>query len=404
MAERSDQPQNPSSTSEQPEVYEVRQDKDGALRLSRKGFLYFSAALGGSLLLRGFCPRFGGRLASSGEVQARMAAFPRVYIHTAPSIASNIAETLRQNDYVRLISDHPELGWVEVSTRNGQRLPSSTATHTQPHLTFSAQLRGGDHKQNYALAHAPTLACGEAIQNGDFEVGGSAWIEESTGTIIRNDWPDPYQGSWVAWFGGLDAVERLTQLFHVPADVEDAQTLTFYVKVITEETSTQVSDTLDLRFLNASGNPITSDIKIANNTTPTDWFRVAVDLTGITTVADTDIQVQFECTVNSSYSTSFVVDLVSLNLVCGSVTPQFYLFLPVVSTEPTATPTSTPTATPRPSATPCPSYDPCPSYCSSDCTSDCRTDYCSSDCSLDCIYDCTFDCIYDCGADWCYYN
>ena len=419
MTERSNQPQNPPAGNEHPEVYSISQDKDGSFHFSRRDFLYFSAAIGGTLLLRGVCPRFGAKSAPSEPIQAGMMPLPGVYIHTTPSIASNIADTLHQNDIVRLISDHPDLGWVEVATRSGQHgwvkrsfvdfsqaIKSSspnfslsstltpTPTQTHPPRTLSIELRGGDNNQVFAAGPAQT--CSEVIQNGNFEAGsGPPWVEVSTGGIVRIDHPAPYQGSWVAWFGGVDAIERLTQLFHVPADVEDAQTLTFYIQVSSDETGTQVYDTFDLRFLDAGGNPISSDFSIANNTTLTNWQYIPFDLSGMTQFADQDIQIQFECNVNDTNSTSFAIDLVSLNLAC-KLTPTYYIYLPVVVREPIPTPTSTPS----PSATPCPSHNPCPSHCSSDCSSDCPSDYCSSDCVLDCVYDCPFDCIYYCSFDW----
>lgn len=433
MTEQSNQPQNPSAGNEHPEVYSVSQDKDGSFHFSRRAFFYVSAAIGGTLLLRGVCPRFGAESAPSGPAQAMTKPLPRVYMHTGPSIASNVADTLQPNDLVRLINDHPDLGWVEVVTRSGQHgwversfvdfsraikssSPnfdlSSTLTpapkRTHPPLTCSIQFRGRDNDPKKVFPAGLAQSCGEAIQNGDFEAGSVSWVEESTGYIIRDDWPDPYQGSWVAWFGGVDAVERLTQLFHVPADVQDAQTLEFYLKVTTEETGEQVYDTFCLRFLDAGGNPISSDIMIADNTTPTDWLYISVDLNGMTEFAGEDIQIQFEADVNISQYTHFVIDLVSLDLICEATptptatsTPlaKYYIYLPLIARAPTPTPTATPTFTPSPSATPCPSHDPCPSHCSSDCSSDCVY-VCPSDCTFECIYECTFECIYDCSYDW----
>jgi len=379
MKERSNQPQNPPAGNEHPEVYSVSQDKDGSFHFSRKGFLYFSAAIGGTLLLRGICLRFGAKSASSEPVQAGMAPLPRVYLHAAPSITSNIADTLQQNDFVRLISDHPDLGWVEVATRSGQHgwvkrsfvdfsraIKSSspnfdlsstltpTPTQTHPPLTSSIQMRGGDNNPKNVFSAGQAQSCGEVIQNGDFETGSVSWVEESSGTIIRSDWLDPYQGSWVAWLGGLDGIERLTQLFHVPADVEDVQKLEFYLKVTSDETAIQVYDTFRVRFLDAGGNPITDeDIMIADNTTKKDWSYFTVDLNGMAAFADQDIQIQFEAVFNASNITNFVIDSVSLNLICGATTPT-----PTQTEVPTATPTQTqtPTATPTQTETPPPVY------------------------------------------------
>jgi uncharacterized protein YgiM (DUF1202 family) len=382
MTEQSNQPQNPPTGNEQPEVYSVSQDKDGSFQFTRRGFLYISAAIGGTLLVRGVCQRFGAGLAPSEAIQAGMSPLSSVYIHTAPSIASNIAATLQQNDLVRLVSDHPDLGWVEVATRSGQHgwvkrsfvdfsraikssspnfdlssTPTPAPTQTASPPTFSVQLHGGDNNPKKALAAGPAQPCGEVIQNGDFEAGSVSWVQESTGDIIRSDWPDPYQGSWVAWFGGPDASERLTQLFHVPADVQDAQKFEFYVKVTSEETSDQVSDRFSLRFLDAGGKPLCPDILIATNTTKTDWMRISIDLTGVSEHADRDMQIQFVCVTDSINNTSFVIDSVSLDLICETST--YYVYLPVIVRAPTHTPTQTPTSTPTPSATPCPSHTPC---------------------------------------------
>jgi hypothetical protein len=423
MEEQPNQPQNPPAGDENPEVYSVSQDQDGFFRFSRRDFLFASAAIGGTLLVRGVCPRFAARAAGSGTLQAGMAPLPGVYIHKAPNIASNITDTLQPDDFVRLISDRPDLGWAEVAAPDVQRgwvkrssvdfsqairssspdFPASgTPTPPPPQkpesLSLSLQLRQEGKTPQEASAAGQPQACGEAIQNGDFEDGNVSWVEDTTGYIIRTDWPDPYQGSWVAWMGGLDATERLTQLFHVPEYVQDAQTLEFWIKVTSEETAIQVYDTLVLRFLDAAGNPVTSDIAIANNTTKTDWFNIHVNLTGMSLFAGLDMQIQFEAVVNVSNITSFVLDSVSLNLICDDPPPVYYVYLPVVVRDLPPEPTETPCATDCPSD--------CPSYCAGDCPSDCgsdycSTDYCSSDCTLHCIYDCTFDCIYDyCTWDW----
>jgi hypothetical protein len=340
-----------------------------------------------------------------------MAPLSRVYVHAAPSIASDIADTLQANDFVRLIDDSSDPAWVKVATQGGKHGwversfvdfsratssppdvgPSSTLTpaptQTDSPQTLSIQLHSRDNSQVSAAGLAQ--ASGELIQNGNFEAGGASWTEVSTGVIIRNDHPGPYQGSWVAWFGGLDAVETLTQLFHVPADVRDAQILTFYIEVATDETGSQVYDTFSLRFFDAIGTPISPSFPIANNTTPTNWTVVSMELNGMAYFAGQYIQIQFVCTVDTSNISSFAIDLVSL-------TPApYYVYLPVVL----RIPTPTPTTTPIPTATPCASYNPCPSHCTYDCPSDCYSD-CYSDCGYVCIYDCTFDCIYDCSYDW----
>lgn len=422
MTGQSDQPQNPSDGKERPQVYSVSQDKDGSYHFSRRNFLYLSAAVGGTLVLKSICPRFGAKATPSTPVQASIS---NVYVHTKPNIASSIADTLKPNDLVRLISDYTELGWVEVATQDGKNgwvdrsfvdfsravksnspdfelndvPPLSPVKHLHSKV-FSVHLNGTDTNKELISESRQPSTCGEIIQNGEFEDGQVSWVEYTTGTIVTNAWSDPYQGSWVAWFGGISAVERLTQLFHVPINVQDVQRIYFYMKVTSEDPFPAVNDTFWMRFLDGAGNPITGDIPLANNTDRTDWGQYYVELTGMTSMADQDMQIQFEAVLNDTYITNFVIDQVSLDLQCDPLNPSYYIYIPVIINS------VNPPSTPTPSPTPCPSYNPCPTDCATDCGSDCPFD-CSSDCSYDCTYDCgsdcTFECIYDCPFDCVYY-
>ncbi len=168
----------------------------------------------------------------------------------------------------------------------------------------------------------PTPACGEVIQNGDFEQGHVAWVEEGQYEIITTDWLNPYQGSWVAWFGGYDnADDRLYQLIHIPANAQDSQTLRFYLYVETEETGSIPYDEFYLQFFDASWNPLSDPIRLADNTTPMGWTLQQIDLAGFSTVAGQDIYIRFRGTTDGSLITSFVIDVVSLNIVCGAGGP-----------------------------------------------------------------------------------
>lgn len=394
---------------EQAEVFSISQDKDGLWRFTRRNFLYFSIAAGGTLLLKGICPRFGASSASTQPAQAGTIPLPGVYLHTEPRIDSNIVDTLQPNDIVLLVSDHPDLGWVEVATRAGQqgwlnrrfvdfsraftrssrdfglsdaKTPTPTLTLTPAAMPIQSDGKAIYQTKDFVAEQAQS--CGEAILNGDFEAGPVTWVEVSSGKIIVNNYPNPYQGSWVAWMGGTNAQEKLTQRFHLPADVQDVQTLLWSLKVTTEETGSSVYDTLVVRFLDASGRPITpNDIKIANNTTPMGWSRWSIQLGGWTTFANQDIQIQFEAVTNSSKSTDFIIDSVSLNLACVPPTPTntptrtgtptktptktptptttAYVYLPII-VKPKPTPTPTKTPIPISTSTPCPSHvNPCPS-------------------------------------------
>jgi hypothetical protein len=111
------------SDDETAEVFSVSQEEDGSLHFSRKDFIALGLAVGGGLLVKGLCPRFGTGTTSpdSQPVQAGLAPALKVYVHAKPRIDSNILETLKQKDIVRLIADHPDLDWVEVGTQAGRQ-------------------------------------------------------------------------------------------------------------------------------------------------------------------------------------------------------------------------------------------------------------------------------------------
>ncbi len=160
----------------------------------------------------------------------------------------------------------------------------------------------------------------EVIVNGDFEQGHVAWIEQAgSGTIIHDHWRDPYEGSWIAWFGGYtNSLDILTQVVHIPTDTANTQTLTFYLYVESTDNPQVAYDFFYLRFLNMEGAPLSSDLLIADNTTaPLDWTFQQISLVGFSDLAGQDIQVQFEGTGDYSEITNFCIDIVSFNIVGG---------------------------------------------------------------------------------------
>ena len=384
-----------------PEVYSVSQDKDGSLHFSRREFLTFGMAVAGTLLVKGVCPRFGAGTAStkSQTVQAGMMPLPRVSLHTGPRIDSDILDTLQPNDLVLLVADHPEVGWVEVATRAGKqgwlqrtfvdfshpitssslnfKLSSAISQNFSPR-SLSAQLIHRSALERKVSSSANALSCGDAIQNGGFEGGHTSWAEESnqgTNALIRNSWPSPFQGSFVALLGGVNyATDKLTQLIHLPADIQDIQLFEFYLEMTTEETSTGIYDWLVFRLLDAGGTPISNDVQIADNTAPvTDWTNLGVEISGLSGFAGMDIQIQFEGHTDVTLLTSFVIDAVSFNLTCGNITPTptdiptstpvgLFVYLPIVMNGFNPIPTNTPTKTPTPTATSTPGPCSCDSF------------------------------------------
>jgi hypothetical protein len=170
----------------------------------------------------------------------------------------------------------------------------------------------------------PTPGCGEIIVNGDFEQGREAWIEESSGgyAIITTEWSDPYQGSWVAWFGGYNnADDKIYQLVSVPPNAQDNQILVFYLYVESDDSPVNVYDEFFLQFFNSSWDPVSDPIWIADNTTPMDWTLQSINLSGFSSIAGQDIYIRFKGTTDYSLITNFVIDEVSLDIACGAGAP-----------------------------------------------------------------------------------
>ncbi len=201
------------------------------------------------------------------------------------------------------------------------RSPTPTGAPTSPTSSPTQQPPTPEPTATATATPSPTPACGEAILNGDFEQGHAVWIEDP-GNIITTYWPDPFQGAWVAWFGGAnDLDDVLTQRFHVPSNALDDQILTFYLYVESNDHPTIPYDFFYLRFLDAAGNPISDDTLIADNTTRMPWNQRTIHLRNFRSVAGQDIHIQFEGITDHTALTSFVVDVVSLPIACGTKLP-----------------------------------------------------------------------------------
>jgi len=77
----------------------------------------------------------------------------------------------------------------------------------------------------------------DAVVNGDFETGDlSDWTVPDGSTVIATEAPNPINGNYVAYFGGLDDLNEIFyQTLQIPADAERAR-IGFYANHFGEET------------------------------------------------------------------------------------------------------------------------------------------------------------------------
>ncbi len=158
---------------------------------------------------------------------------------------------------------------------------------------------------------APTcVAMAQKIVNPDFELGksvswGSSRAIQSLGSAIA------YNGKWVAWLGGTGkaSVADLAQTVTIPANA-CKPTLSFQLKINTNETTTLVKDTLEVRVLNNATNAVLNTLATYSNLNKSaSYVSNSFDLSAYKGQA---IKLQFHEVENASVVSSFYVDNVLL--------------------------------------------------------------------------------------------
>jgi hypothetical protein len=229
----------------------------------------------------------------------------------APPQAGGVAVPLQTpgtNYMPLLMRSEPSPTPTATSTSTSTPTPTATSTATPTATSTSTP--------------SPTPSCGEIIENGDFEQGRVIWTEDSSGQypIITKDWADPHQGEWVAWLDGYFlADDRIYQRIHIPDGAQDSSTLEFYLYVDLGGLDPSPGDTLWLQFFDSSWNPASDPTFIADGSAPMGWTYNLVTLPGISGFAGEDMYIQFRGTTDDEDGiTSFLLDVVSLKIVCGS--------------------------------------------------------------------------------------
>lgn len=148
---------------------------------------------------------------------------------------------------------------------------------------------------------------GGALQNGGFENGVAPWVESSSGGYSIVSTSRPHAGSYSAYMGGYNyATESVTQSVTVPTN----GTLTFYWYMTSSEGSTTAYDYLRVKLLNSSNQVLATVKTHSNRDARSAWTQDSVSLASY---AGQTVKLQFEVTTDSSLSTTFYVDDVTLN-------------------------------------------------------------------------------------------
>ncbi|GAA5530669.1 DUF1986 domain-containing protein [Herpetosiphon gulosus] len=146
---------------------------------------------------------------------------------------------------------------------------------------------------------------GGSLQNGGFESSAN-WVQSSTGGYAVISTTRPRSGSYSAFLGGYNSgTDNIYQSVTVPSN----GVLRYYWYMSTQESGSTVYDRLYVRLYNSSGSLITTLRTWSNASTKNTW---TLDTISLSAYAGQTVRVQFVGTTDSSLTTSFFVDDVTL--------------------------------------------------------------------------------------------
>jgi Papain family cysteine protease/Immunoglobulin I-set domain len=209
---------------------------------------------------------------------------------------------------------------------------ATSAIYTLPYLSAS----DGDHLYDVVVTNASGSATAPAVTfsvngqqlllNPGFEAGDSgAWswnttLASSKASPFRTNATYPHSGAWYAYLGYWDGLDSgntgsLEQSVSVPTGTGTV-TLGYWVRQLTGQTGNATLDTLTLRILDASGNPLKTLRTYSNqNVDRLLWTRDTFDLSGF---KGQSIQVRADWTEAGANLTAWRLDDVALTFDAGA--------------------------------------------------------------------------------------
>jgi hypothetical protein len=172
---------------------------------------------------------------------------------------------------------------------------------------------GSSTTQAYTLALTYTAGSGgggtELLGNPGFESGATAWTA-SSGVIDNSTSQAPHLGSWKAWMNGYGAAHTDTLLQTVAIPTTAAGTFSFWLKVVSDETTTTTAyDTLKVQVRNTSGTVLATLATYSNLNKGTSYLQKSFDLSAY---KGQTVQLYWVGVEGSTTATSFLVDDASL--------------------------------------------------------------------------------------------
>ncbi len=198
---------------------------------------------------------------------------------------------------------------IAVTATNTPVAPTATSTAILPTAT-NTPLAPTATRTPLVPTATPTPGSGsqQLIQNGGFESGSSPWVESSSGGYETVDPARPHTGSNSAYLCGYNnCADSIYQTVTVPA-VASSVSLSYYWQMSTQETS-HPYDYLYVRVRSSSGANLANLQTVTDGSSAGNWAVASYDLSSY---RGQTIQIAFAATSDSSATTSFFIDDVSL--------------------------------------------------------------------------------------------
>ena len=205
-------------------------------------------------------------------------------------------------------------GWCAVgvgSCPSGTPTPTATPTNTPTATPTVAPTATPTATPTSTPTATPTPLPSNLLVNGGFEVSASPWVSSGTGYFYTANGNSPHGGTGYIYFGVNNSVTgQAYQTVSIPTNA--AGTLNFWLNVTSSETTTTTQyDKLFVEVRNTSGT-LLATLATYSNLNKTTQGNYSLKSFNVAAYKGQTVRVQFRSTMDSSITSTFRVDDVSL--------------------------------------------------------------------------------------------
>lgn len=215
-------------------------------------------------------------------------------------------------------------GWGSTDSYNlaedmagaGAATATPTATPAATSTPAATATPGATSTPAPTATATPAPVSQQLVSNGGFENGTSPWQESSAGGYELISTQNPHTGSYSAWLCGYDNCnDQISQTVTLPSSFSTATLSYWYYSDTNEAAGSPCYDYFYSGLLDSSGNTITTTQQSCNSNVTNGWVHESFDVSSaLSSYAGQQVQVAFQGTTDSSLSTDFFVDDVTLTI------------------------------------------------------------------------------------------